>query len=976
MIPRFRYISGNFNISHIRMLSTYTVHKKSFSNRHIGVNIPEMKDMLRTCNVENMEKLIEDATYIPKENQIILNNNDLPSNDEHILQRDLLRTLSKNKNVKSFIGQGYYNCILPAPIKRHILENPKWYTAYTPYQAEISQGRLESQYNYQTVVEELTGLPISNASLLDEASAAAEALQVCHTFFKGKRKTVLVCENIHPQVYDVLCTKAKLLDITLQKVDLNNEDLLEEVSHYPLGDVSCFFFQYPNTLGNIILPETLLSILKEAKIQICCSTDLLALTHLKSPKELGVDIAFGNAQRLGVPLWYGGPHPAFFAVETHLTRLIPGRIVGKSRDVEGKEVYRLGLQTREQHIRREKATSNICTAQSLLTNVVSMYSMYHGPEGLYTIANTIFQKTLFLKKNLEQLGIPVEDHVLFDTICIKYEPGDKIEKMYNMFESKNIILRKEKDCLLLSLDETTTINHIMRILYLVCEYFQLNYSDVLQYNLHKNTEYDEKYKRNIPFLEQPIFNTHQTETQLLRYIHSLQNKDYTLCEGMIPLGSCTMKLNATFELEPLSWNTVTNYHPYLPSKYVEGYRELIEKIGNQLKLLTGFDAVSFQSNSGSMGEYSGLITIKKYLESKGEFKRDICLIPNSAHGTNFASAKMANYKIVKYDDTKYTIDEFRKFVEDYKQVLGCLMITYPNTNGTFQKDIQKICDIVHSNGGFVYMDGANMNAQVGITSPAHAGADVCHLNLHKTFCIPHGGGGPGMGPILCTKELAHFLPNNRIQTPRNDEMENWSIGASDWGSASLLVIPYLYISSMGARGLREASEIAILNANYLKENLKNYYTIKDVNENGRVAHEFIIDTEEFKELEITDVDISKRLMDYSFHPPTMSWPRQNVLMFEPTESESKEELDRLIEALICIRKEIEFIKVNNIQKDNNLLKNAPHTLHMLYNWGTFFRPYSKKEAFFPVVSLHKNKLWPSVGRVDDVSGDKNILKRS
>ena len=597
-----------------------------------------------------------------------------------------------------------------------------------------------------------------------------------------------------------------------------------------------------------------------------------------------------------------------------------------------------------------------------------MYSIYHGPIGLKNISKEVIEKTKYFRDNVEDLGLTVENTNFFDTLTITTDLN--IDFLNQLLEENKYILRKTGEKIIISIDETTQYEDLDNILKIIANFTGEKYFNPKKCD--KSLEFSEDLRRKSKFLEQEIFNKYHTETQLVRYIHQLQNKDYTLCDGMIPLGSCTMKLNSVFELEPLSWDDITKCHPYLPLRYVRGYQTLIKELGENLKEITGFCAVSFQSNSGAMGEYSGLITIKKYLESRGEGHRNICLIPNTAHGTNFSSAKLSNYQIIVYDDN-ISLKEFRELVEKNKDNLGALMVTYPNTNGTFQKDIKEICEIIHKNGGLVYMDGANMNAQVGITSPGNAGADVCHLNLHKTFCIPHGGGGPGMGPILCNEKLKDFLPNNIVQNPKKNEEDNWSITSSEWSSASLLTIPYLYISAMGNEGLKKATQIAILNDNYLKDSLKDYYNIKDVNENGRVAHEFIIDTTEFKDIGITDVDISKRLIDYSFHSPTMSWPRQNVLMFEPTESESKEELDRLIESLISIKKEISYVQNNIYSKDNNLLKNSPHTINMLFNWN---KPYNQKEANYPLDNLKNKKFWASVSRVDDVLGDRNILKKN
>ena len=652
---------NNIRINNIRFIST-------FVKRHIGINNKDEECMLKKCNVNSMNQLIEEVTHIPKNKQLKLNLINTYE-DEFDAQKNLKDIMNMNKITKCFLGQGYYNCILPFPIKRHILENPKWYTSYTPYQAEISQGRLESQYNYQTVIKELTGLPISNASLLDEASSSAEVINLCYNYYRTKKRTFLYADDMHQQVIDVLKTKAELLDLNLIPLNLdeykNSKNIEKLKINIKLDDVCGFMFQYPNTFGDIIIPTNLITFLKDTNIIISCSTDLLALTQIKSPKEIGADIAFGNSQRLGVPLWFGGPHPAFFAVDDFLTRYLPGRIIGMSKDTSGNDVYRLGLQTREQHIRRDKATSNICTAQSLLTNVVSMYSMYHGPDGLRDISLNIITKTNYLRENLINLGFEIKNNYFFDTITIDMD-NYNLNFIDSIFNSNNIILRKDykNNYLIISIDETTKNEDVSKIINIFSDL--KNKNDIPLFRNKNINNIPKKLKRESEFLQQDVFKMYNTETKLLRYIHKLQEKDYTLCEGMIPLGSCTMKLNSVFELEPLSWENTTNFHPYLPSEYVKGYLKLIDELGNFLKEITNFDAISFQSNSGSMGEYSGLITIKKYFESLGEYNRNICLIPNTAHGTNFASAKMANFKIIVYDDNKLLIDEFEDLVKKKK----------------------------------------------------------------------------------------------------------------------------------------------------------------------------------------------------------------------------------------------------------------------------------------------------------------------
>ena len=964
------------NINYIKCIRQLS----GFKRRHIGIN-KHYPLMLEKCNVNSIEKLISKTININNFKPIKTNLKDGLSEVECINKLDTI--MKENIDNKCYIGMGFHNTYLPYPIKRQVIENPKWYTAYTPYQAEISQGRLEAQYNYQTVIKELTGLPIANSSLLDEASAAGEVFNMSYNYKNNTKKNkYLVSETIHPQILGVLQTKAEIENIELIFMNLDNLDI------YDLDDVFGIMFQYPDTYGNISIPIDDLHIIKEMypSLVISCSADILALNKLISPGELGVDIAFGTAQRLGVPLFYGGPHPAYLSCNKNFIRLIPGRIIGKSKDSLGEECYRLALQTREQHIRREKATSNICTSQALLANVAGLYAIYHGKNGMNEIFNNIHIRTKLLDYYLNELGIKNKNEIYFDTLRLEFP---LLEEVYDRLLENNIIVRKLENEICINLDETTTDEDIFELLKVIMDVY--NNHNMLDSKLNINlsgfsieqiknrkqiieTEYFNtyfnQYLRNDEFLNNKLFREGKTETEILRYIQSLIDKDYTLMEGMIPLGSCTMKLNGTYQLDYLTHPKITNFHPYVPKNFVPGYQKLIYELASQLKTITGFNHVSFQSNSGAMGEYSGLLCIRKYHKYHGNLKRNICLIPNSAHGTNFASAQLTNYNIVKFDDTM-NLNEFEELLIKYKDELACLMITYPGTNGIFQKDIKEICNLIHTYGGLVYMDGANMNAQCGLINPGSVGADVCHLNLHKTFCIPHGGGGPGMGPILCNEKLAMFLPNNTIQDESPTPYSVGMITNSLWASASILTIPYMYILGMGNDGLREATETAILNANYLKESLKEDYTITDVNENGKVAHEFIIDVKEFKDVGINENDIAKRLIDYSFHPGTMSWPRSGVLMIEPTESENLEELDRLIMALKSIRQEIRDIENGNDCLDNNVLKNAPHNVKMILEWKY---PYSMEKAFYPVSYLKDRKFWPSVGRVNDIYGDKNMFK--
>jgi glycine dehydrogenase len=939
----------------------------SFLLRHIG-NFSKkgnVSQMLKACNFKNLDNMIsKTGVYTTTDHDQPI----IAAQTEVEALAGLSDIVNQNKAHTSYIGLGYHRTHTPAPIKRHIVENPQWYTAYTPYQSEISQGRLESQFNYQTVIEELTDLPISNGSLLDEASAAGEALNLSYSYFRNKRDKFIVADDLHPYTLDVLDTRSRTLGINMDVVNMSDDI---DVDYDELCNI---IFQYPNTHGDIIIPFDKLESAKQSGIITTGVTDLLALTKVITPGELGLDIALGNTQRFGIPLWYGGPHPAYFAVSNRLLRHAPGRIIGKSKDKYDNEAYRLALQTREQHIKRSKATSNICTSQSLLTNVVSFYGIYNGPEGLTNISNMINNHA---KKFLNDIKphVHVVNNTFYDTIAFKVNDPDSL---IAYLQNYDILIRKiDNHTVSVTFDETTKDKDV-NILTDTIKSYVTDAQDIIQANDNKPySEYclPDHLRRKTKFMTQDVFNKYHTETDLMRYMNRLAAKDYTLCNGMIPMGSCTMKLNASYQLEPLMWDKIANVHPYVPPEYALGYKELIETTGNYFKNLTGFNHVSFQPNSGATGEYSGLLCIKGYHADRGD-KRDICLIPKSAHGTNFASASVANLTIKTFDDKLLDdIDSFQKFVSQYGEKLACLMITYPNTTGVFQENIKDIVDIIHDEGGLVYMDGANMNALIGTFRPGDIDFDVCHLNLHKTFCIPHGGGGPGLGPILCNDKLAPYLPTNRLQIvnqPQSTDIKHY-VSSSNWSSAALLTIPYLYISAMGSEGLKTATQMAILHSNYLKNALKDHYTIIDTNKNDMVGHEFIIDATEFKSLGITDNDIAKRLIDYSFHPPTMSWPRPSVLMFEPTESESKDELDRLVTAMISIRNEIREIENGEYDVDNNVLKNAPHTFTTIDNWPY---TYSYQKAFYPVDTLRENKFIVPVGRVDDLYGDRLLLHKT
>lgn len=961
----------------------------SFVSRHIGNKIHQIKSMYHLIGESSTSMMNK---VIPK--SIIGNFKTYPQSTENNSIQYLNNLFQSNDSIQKLdnqekhfmIGLDYNESILPNVINRNLLENPKWYTAYTPYQAEISQGRLESLFNYQTLVSELTKLPISNCSLLDTGSASVEAINIAVDRHRYKRRTMFCSKDIHPHLLEIIKTRCKILDVNLIVDDLENININD--------DLFGVYFSYPNTYGQINFHQELISKLNDNQTTVISQNDLMSLLLLKPPGELGVDISLGSTQRFGLPLWYGGPHSAFFAMDDKFLRKMPGRIIGESIDNNGNPAYRMSLQTREQHIKKERATSNICTSQALLANTSSMYAIYHGKVGLISIAKQINYLTSLLNNALKELSYNVNIDFRYDTVFINL-PATRKEKIFSKLLKNGIEVRKVNDGLLIVLNERTDlliINKIINIFrndldypilskYVLCKSIpcENNYDNNILNNKkiikRINSEgkqllnYNSTLLRNDNFLSQSIFEYPKTETEMLRYMDNLVSKDYSLTNGMIPLGSCTMKLNATTQMLPLSWSSIQNQHPFQLDT-PEGYKQMINELTTYLLDITGMDDISYQSNAGSMGEYAGLLCIQKYHQNNSSNTRNICFIPESAHGTNFASAKLVNLKIVKFDD-KMSLDEFKELVSKYGDSVSSLMITYPNTYGIFDENIKEIIEIIHNSGGLVYMDGANMNAQCGYTSPGACGADVCHLNLHKTFCIPHGGGGPGMGPIAVNRKLKPYLPSNIIQN-ESYHKDNNTIGmitSSNYSSASLLSIPYLYFKMMGSKGIKLATEQAILNANYLMKRLENSYSIHSVNKDGLVGHEFIIDLSEFKKYGITDKDIAKRLIDYSFHPPTMSWPVPNSLMIEPTESEDQVELDRFVEALLNIREEIYEIETGIYDKNNNLLVNAPHCQQDLLNW-TY--PYSIERAVFPVSSLKNNKQWPTHSRIDDVYGDKNL----
>jgi glycine dehydrogenase len=934
----------------------------NFSSRHIGNNILETESLLKRVGVKNINQLMKEVVptnitqKMPHFNH--LSETKALSNLKNIMDKNIIK--------KNLIGLDFHDAILPPVIQRNIIENPSWYTAYTPYQSEISQGRLEALFNFQTLITELTGLEITNSSLLDSGSSSAEALNMSYNIYNksnksNKGRTFFVDKNMNPVILDILKMRAKILDVNLIIDDANNININE--------DLFGFMFSYPNVLGEINQHKEIISSLKKNNTIVSCYTDLMSLMILKSPGELGADIAFGSSQRFGLPLGFGGPHSSFFATKKKHIRLLPGKLIGKSVNKDNKEVYRMALQTREQHIKQDKATSNICTSQALLSIITSMYAIYHRKDGLIKISNDIHLKTCLLAKYLNENDIQVYNTNFYDTLTFETKENNHIIEQLND-AGYNVL--NDNSRIRLSINEDIDIPDLANIINIITN--KNIHSDELQsiYEMESlNDDYLRgDYLRDDDFLQQNIFNSIYTETDLMRYIKNLERKDYSLTNGMIPLGSCTMKLNATSELMPLSWESVQKIHPYTSDINSKGYRQMIDELSDMLKKITGLNHISYQSNSGAMGEYSGLLCIQEYHKNLNQKKRNVCMIPLSAHGTNFASAKLAGMEIIKYSDD-ITLNEFEELAKENKDRLSCLMITYPNTYGIFDKDIKDITKIIHDNGGLVYMDGANMNAQIGITNPGFCGADVCHLNLHKTFCIPHGGGGPGMGPILVNDKLKNYLPSNLLQSCETDNDKNYgTITMSQWSSASILNITYQYLKMMGSDGLSDATKMAILNSNYLKDSLKDYYNVYKTNESGRIGHEFIITLDEFKHLNITDLDIAKRLIDYSFHSPTMSWPIRNSLMIEPTESESKKELDRFIDAMIQIRKEIQEIEDEKYCKKNNVLKNSPHSMDCIINWKY---PYSIEKACFPLKSLHNNKFWPSTNRVNDIYGDKNLI---
>ncbi|MEX0622816.1 MAG: aminomethyl-transferring glycine dehydrogenase [Saccharospirillum sp.] len=929
----------------------------SFTQRHIGPDVAEQASMLSTLGLANVSELIDQTVpgAIRLQRPLAVE----PGLSEVEALAELKQIASQNQVFRSYIGQGYYNTQLPAVIVRNVLENPAWYTAYTPYQPEISQGRLESLLNFQQIIMDLTGLDLANASLLDEATAAAEAMALCQRANRRNKSNVFfVADDVHPQTLAVLETRAEHFGFEL--VVAPAERISE---HKPFGAL----FQYPGTDGQIADLGSLITSAKAQGAMVAVASDLLALMLLKSPGELGADIVLGSAQRFGVPMGYGGPHAAFFAAREDLKRQVPGRIIGVSVDSRGNTALRMAMQTREQHIRREKATSNICTAQALLANLAAFYAVYHGPEGLKTIAERVHRLTAILALGLQKSGIGVPNR-FFDTLTLSGFDASVHDRAHRQL----VNLRDFRDGRIgISLDETTTEADVLDLFsILLGDDHGLTIAELDAQLLTDNTiGIDPAQRRTDAVLSHPVFNRYHSETEMLRYIRSLENKDYSLVHGMIPLGSCTMKLNATAEMIPVTWPEFANLHPFAPVEQAQGYARLLADLERDLAEITGYDAISLQPNSGAQGEYAGLLAIRRYQQAIGEGQRTVCLIPASAHGTNPASAAMMSMDVVIVNcDGEGNVDlaDLRAKAEAAGDRLSACMITYPSTHGVYEEGVRELCDIVHEFGGQVYLDGANLNAQVGLTQPGFIGSDVSHLNLHKTFAIPHGGGGPGMGPIGVKAHLAPYLPGH-VETKGNG-----AVSAAPYGSAGILPITWMYNRMLGHEGLRQSSEIAILNANYIAECLKDDYPVLYRGRNGRVAHECILDIRPLKaDTGITEEDIAKRLMDYGFHAPTMSFPVPGTLMIEPTESESQAELDRFIEAMKGIRAEIEQVKSGQCSDEQSPLRHAPHTQQDLI--GDWDRPYSREQAVFPTAATRAAKFWPAVNRVDNVHGDRNFM---
>ena len=943
-------------------------HPDKFVNRHIGPNDVEINEMVETIGVSSLDNLmgeiVPEHIWLKKE----LNIDPALSEFEYI---EILKNIAqKNKVYKSYIGAGYYPTITPPVIQRNVLENPGWYTQYTPYQAEIAQGRLEALLNFQTVVIDLTGMPIANASLLDEGTAAAEAMSLFYSLRKNKdADTFFISEDCFPHTIDVLRTRANPHGIKL---------LIGNHMEVKLDDnIFGMLVQYPSDKGEIHDFNKLFDDANGKSIFKVVAADLLSLALLTPPAKFGADVVVGSSQRFGVPMGFGGPHAAYFATKDEFKRYLPGRIIGVSIDSNGNHAYRMALQTREQHIRREKATSNICTAQVLLAVMAGMYAVYHGPKGIKKIAERVYLHSHLLSDALKKLGYEQTNSTFFDTLNIGLDDKTKMQKIKNISLSKGINFRYFDDNSVgISLSEPNNFNDVLEIASVFAEAANKSITRTELTKLADNIKIDlpASLSRTEGYLKHPVFNTYHSETEMLRYMKRLENKDLSLAHSMIPLGSCTMKLNATTEMLGVTWSEFANIHPFAPADQTVGYQELCKQLEKDLAAITGFAGVSLQPNSGAQGEFTGLMVIRKYQENKGESHRNVVLIPSSAHGTNPASAVMAGGKVIVVNcdsNGNIDVDDLKLKAEANKENLSALMVTYPSTHGVFEEKIQEICKIIHDCGGQVYMDGANMNAQVGLTNPAIIGADVCHLNLHKTFCIPHGGGGPGVGPIGVAKHLVSFLPEHVI-VPLNHKNGISAVSSAPWGSAGILVISHAYIKMMGSDGLTKASKVAMLNANYIKSRLENHFPVLYKGSKGRVAHELIFDMRPFKKFDIEVEDIAKRLMDYGYHAPTVSFPVAGTLMVEPTESESKSELDRFCDVLLSIREEISEVELGKADPKDNVLKNAPHTIVSIVS-GEWNHSYSREKAGFPSNWTKNQKFWPSVGRVNNAYGDRNLV---
>ncbi len=940
-----------------------------FAKRHIGISENELNEMLKTVKAKSLDQLIDET--IPSNIRLKKDLNLPEGLTEFDYLRELKKTAEMNKVFRSFIGMGYSGTITPSVLLRNIFQNPGWYTQYTPYQAEISQGRLEALLNFQTTVADLTGLPIANASLLDEGTAAAEAMAM---FFSLKNKRVkdaaemanefFVSDKIYDQTFDILITRAKPLNIKIVKGDW---------SKYKVTDKTFgVLLQYPAKTGEVEDYRAFVEKAKAKNVYTTVAADLLSLSLLTPPGEWGADVVVGNTQRFGVPMGYGGPHAAYFATKEDFKRIIPGRIIGVSVDIHGNKALRMALQTREQHIRREKATSNICTAQALLAIMAGMYATYHGPKGIKAIAERTHFLAQALNNSLKKIAYKQKNTYFFDTVCVEVTKGQK-DKIKKAALAAKFNFHYEKDCVQVSLDETVSEEELLTIINIFAK--AKRHKAITKLSVSKNLKISKRLIRTSEYLTHPVFNEYHTETKMMRYLKSLENKDLSLMHSMIPLGSCTMKLNAATQLIPVSWPEFANIHPFAPLNQTKGYQKIFTELEAYLSEITGFTACSLQPNSGAQGEYAGLLTIRAYHEANKNFNRNIALIPSSAHGTNPASAVMAGMKVVVVAcDEKGNIDvkDLKAKAKEHKDNLSCLMVTYPSTHGVFETAIKEICKTIHNNGGLVYMDGANMNAQVGLTSPGAIDADVCHLNLHKTFSIPHGGGGPGMGPICVNDKLAPFLPTHPLVKTGGKQGIN-AVSAAPWGSASILLISYAYIKMLGKAGVKASTEYAILNSNYIKSRLEDQYPVLYIGEKGRTAHELILDLRQFKAVGVSAEDVAKRLIDYGFHAPTLSFPVAGTVMIEPTESEGKEEIDLFCDAMLQIRKEIDEIATGEADAKSNVLVNSPHTIKQI-TADTWEFPYSREKAAYPLASLKdKHKFWVTVGRVNNAHGDRHLI---